>query len=37
LLSKIGFFCIFGCPGTLSVAQSDLELTEIYLLLPPEC
>ncbi|GAB1303056.1 Copper-transporting ATPase 1 [Apodemus speciosus] len=26
-----------GCPGTLSVDQTDLELTKIYLSLPPEC
>uniref|UniRef100_A0A8C8U2E8 Large ribosomal subunit protein mL42 n=1 Tax=Peromyscus maniculatus bairdii TaxID=230844 RepID=A0A8C8U2E8_PERMB len=30
--------CSFGAfPGTHSVAQAGLELTEIYLALPPEC
>lgn len=26
-----------GCPGTHSVEEAGLELTEIYLPLPPEC
>ncbi|KAH0503848.1 Olfactory receptor 2T29 [Microtus ochrogaster] len=34
----IGFLCGFGaCPGTSSVDQGGLELTEIRLPLPPEC
>jgi hypothetical protein len=28
--------CSPDCPGTSSVEQAGLELTEIYLLLPPE-
>lgn len=31
-----GRICVaLGCPGTLSVNQADLELTEIHLPLPP--
>jgi hypothetical protein len=29
--------CSPGCPGTHSVDQAGLELTEIYLPLPPKC
>ena len=29
--------CGPGCPGTHSVDQAGLELTEIHLPLPPEC
>jgi hypothetical protein len=29
--------CFLACPGTSSVSQVDLELTEIHLALPPEC
>jgi hypothetical protein len=29
--------CSPGCPGTCSVDQAGLELTEICLLLPSEC
>jgi hypothetical protein len=29
--------CSPGCPGTHSVDQAGLELTEIHLPLPPEC
>ena len=35
---KTGFLCSFGaCPGTRSVDQAVLKLTEIHLPLPPEC
>lgn len=40
---RLVLFCFFsrqgltGYPGTLSVDQAGLELTEIYQLLPPEC
>ena len=35
---ETGFLCGFGtCPGTSSVDQAGLELTEIRLPLPPEC
>ncbi|KAM7317276.1 hypothetical protein ACRRTK_023578 [Alexandromys fortis] len=38
LFFEIGFLCGFGaCPGTSSVDQAGLELTEIRLPLPPEC
>ena len=30
------FLCSPGCPGTYSVGQAGLELTEILLLLPPK-
>jgi hypothetical protein len=29
--------CSSGCPGTLSVHQAVLKLTEIHLLLPHKC
>jgi hypothetical protein len=29
--------CSPGCPGSQSVDQTGLELTEIHLPLPPEC
>ncbi|KAH0508247.1 Cytochrome P450 3A25 [Microtus ochrogaster] len=36
--TQTGFLCGFGaCPGTSSVDQAGLELTEIRLPLPPEC
>ena len=31
------FLCSPGCPGTRSVDQAGLELTEICLPLPPRC
>ena len=35
---KTGFLCSFrACPGTHSIDQAGLELTEICLALPPEC
>ena len=34
---ETGFLCSFGaCPGTRSVGQVGLKLTEMHLLLPPE-
>jgi hypothetical protein len=37
--SRQGFQCnnSFGSPGTYSVNQAGLKLTEIHLPLPPEC
>ena len=38
LFFKTGFLCSFGaCPGTPSVYQASLKLTEIYLSLPSKC
>ena len=38
LFFETGFLCSFGaCPGTPSVDQAGLELTEIRLSLPSEC
>ena len=37
-VTETGFLSSFGaCPGTPSVAQAGLKLTEIHLPLPPEC
>jgi hypothetical protein len=33
---KIGFLCSLGSPGTHSIDQAGLELTEICLPLPPK-
>jgi hypothetical protein len=39
LLVEKGFLCVnsHGCPGTCSVDQAGLEITEIHLPLPCEC
>lgn len=34
---ETGFLCSPSCTGTLSVDQAAPKLTEIHLLLPPQC